>query len=48
MPSGEIRFIHCEVCKELVDDCVCEECPICHTYGDPACTDKGHFNLEII
>ena len=27
----------CAVCHKPVDDCVCPECPVCHSNGDPAC-----------
>ena len=35
----------CEVCGKLVDDCICPECKVCGTQGDPACYDltrEGH------
>lgn len=32
----------CEVCGRWADDCVCEECPVCQTFGDPRCyVDHG-------
>lgn len=27
----------CEVCGKDVDDCICPECPVCGTQGDPGC-----------
>ena len=27
----------CECCGELVDNCICPECPECNSYGDPHC-----------
>jgi hypothetical protein len=27
----------CECCGKFVDDCICEACPRCDTYGDPNC-----------
>ena len=30
----------CEMCGYDVDHCVCPECPVCDTYGDPACYSK--------
>lgn len=32
---------YCEVCAQLVDDCVCPECEVCGDVGDPACY-RGH------
>lgn len=45
----------CEVCGEFPDDCICPECPVCNTHGDPACyidhglrrTEGQKFNLEV-
>jgi hypothetical protein len=37
----------CEVC--LCDsevDCKCEECPICHAFGDPKCYSDGHRIID--
>lgn len=31
----------CECCGKMVDDCICEECSICNSYGDPDCY-KNH------
>ena len=31
----------CEVCGEYPDNCICPECPICGTNGDPECY-KNH------
>ena len=28
---------HCDVCQNKEELCVCPECPVCHTIGDPAC-----------
>ena len=45
----------CEICGEMPDDCICPECPICGSTGDPDCY-RGHgmqrneiqkFNLEV-
>jgi hypothetical protein len=27
----------CIVCGQLLDDCICPECPVCGTPGDPGC-----------
>ena len=27
----------CEVCGQWTDDCICPECPVCQSVGDPAC-----------
>lgn len=27
----------CEVCGVDVDSCICPECPVCQTNGDPIC-----------
>lgn len=27
----------CAVCGQPVDDCVCPECPVCTSQGNPAC-----------
>lgn len=34
----------CSVCGEFEDSCICPECPICHSFGDPLCYRKpdGH------
>lgn len=32
----------CEVCGKDIDDCVCPECDVCGTQGDPKCyTEHG-------
>lgn len=30
----------CDVCGNLVDNCVCPECPVCGDYGNPDCYEK--------
>jgi hypothetical protein len=30
----------CDVCGKSVDDCICPECPVCHSNGDPDCYVK--------
>lgn len=30
----------CDVCGRSVDDCICPECPVCQTHGDPACYEN--------
>jgi hypothetical protein len=30
----------CEMCGNMVDDCICPECPVCYTFGDPSCYHK--------
>jgi len=30
----------CEMCGNAVDDCICPECPVCSTFGDPSCYHK--------
>lgn len=32
----------CAVCALAVDDCVCHECPVCHSHGDPICYRGPH------
>lgn len=27
----------CEVCGKFPEDCICPECPVCSTQGDPKC-----------
>lgn len=27
----------CQCCGKPVDDCICPECEICHSHGDPDC-----------
>jgi hypothetical protein len=27
----------CEICGKHVDSCICPECPVCKTAGDPNC-----------
>jgi hypothetical protein len=27
----------CDVCGQMADGCICPECPVCHTHGDPQC-----------
>lgn len=27
----------CSMCGKWADDCICPECPECHTHGDPKC-----------
>lgn len=34
--------IPCAVCGRWPDDCICPECPDCHSVGDPFCYDIGH------
>ena len=36
----------CEMCGQSVDndDCICEECPVCFSYGDPYCYE--HHGME--
>jgi hypothetical protein len=31
----------CEVCAKSCDNCICPECPVCQSNGDPACY-KNH------
>lgn len=37
---GELYNPHCEVCGAHVDNCICPECPICQTNGDPKCYEE--------
>lgn len=45
----------CEICGEDPYDCICPECPVCHTHGDPRCyldhglrrSEEQKFNLEV-
>ena len=30
----------CEVCGLFPDDCICPQCSVCHSYGDPICYEK--------
>lgn len=37
----------CDVCGNVSDDCVCPECPVCGTPGDPECyTNHGMERTE--
>ena len=46
--------VPCDICGEEVDDCICPECPVCGSYGDPDCyinhgmrrTEEQKFSLE--
>jgi hypothetical protein len=29
----------CDVCGLMSDDCICPECPVCQSIGDPKCYD---------
>jgi len=29
----------CQICGLWPDDCICPECPVCGSFGDPACYD---------
>jgi len=31
----------CECCRKHVDDCICAECEVCGSTGDPKCYAKG-------
>lgn len=31
----------CLLCEEDPVDCLCPECPLCETVGDPACSING-------
>ena len=31
----------CAVCGRGDDDCICPECPVCGSYGDPLCYEEG-------
>ena len=40
----------CGVCGGFVDDCICPECPVCQTIGDPDCYvqhDMVHSQAQI-
>lgn len=40
---GEEEFA-CDVCGGMPeDDCICPECPVCGSYGDPYCYEQGHL-----
>ena len=30
----------CGVCGKSADNCICPECPVCQTQGDPRCYDE--------
>lgn len=39
--------VPCSMCGQWPDDCICPECPVCHTHGSPKCyiqsdSDYGH------
>lgn len=34
----------CEVCGQGLDDCICPECPVCFSVGDPACYADNHIH----
>jgi len=38
----------CEVCCGNSDTCICPECPICETYGDPICYTEHGLKRSII
>lgn len=31
----------CEVCGQVLDECICPECPVCGGVGDPACYEDN-------
>jgi hypothetical protein len=34
--------LYCDVCGKELADCICPECPVCHTWGRPECyTEHG-------
>lgn len=38
----------CEICGEIIDNCICDECPICGDYGNPTCyRDHGMKRTEL-
>ena len=43
-PPSETPGEWCETCLNPIDLCVCPECPICGTQGDPHCYENGHLN----
>lgn len=30
----------CDVCGKVLDDCICPECPVCTSAGDPQCYEQ--------
>jgi hypothetical protein len=30
----------CDVCGLWCEECICPECPVCQTYGDPKCYEE--------
>lgn len=36
----------CAVCCKPVDDCICPECPTCHSHGDPKCYREHGLQLS--
>lgn len=30
----------CDVCGKSIDDCICPECSVCSSHGDPVCYEK--------
>jgi len=36
----------CEVCGHNEFDCICPECPVCETSGDPHCYETGGHGLQ--
>jgi hypothetical protein len=43
---GEVEY-PCEVCGKMPDDCICPECPVCHSQGDPNCYSKHGLELTL-
>lgn len=41
---------YCEVCENLVDDCICPECKVCEEVGNPSCYDEKskHYHGMIL
>jgi len=47
VPGDEAEI--CEVCA-TVDDCICPECPVCESLGDPKCylpTEQGGHGMVL-
>lgn len=36
----------CAVCRKPCDDCICPECPVCHSHGDPDCYKRHGIEMN--
>jgi hypothetical protein len=53
-PPEDGEHEYCMICGDHYDSCICPECKICNSYGDPYCyinhgmrrTEEQKFSLE--